>query len=160
VLDWERDSLTKFDDIDSLIFNQKSSELNLSKDSLLHEYKSKTVEQVESFKQPKAIKLLFAYRLYKDGIKFVDARSPEEFAINHIKGAINIPFYGSENYTNTINQLDKNDFLITYCSSAECDISSLSGDELFKMGFKKVYVFIGGFDEWSKNNYPTSNKVK
>ena len=84
---------------------------------------------------------------------------PEEFAEGHIKGAINIPFYGSENYASVIAKLNKNNTVVTYCESAECDISILSGNELFEMGFKKVYVFIGGYDEWTKNSYPISTKI-
>jgi rhodanese-related sulfurtransferase len=116
----------------------------------------KNDESTKSFQEPKAIKLDFAYKLFKDGVKFIDARSTDEFSEGHIKGAVNIPFYGSENYLDVINSLNKNEMIVTYCSGADCDISILSADELFEMGFKRVYIFIGGFEEWTKNNYPIS----
>jgi rhodanese-related sulfurtransferase len=153
-LDWESDSLASINKINSSIADTSVNDLIISD--------SKTIEKIndtiESFKEPKAIKLDFAFKLFNDGIKFIDSRSAEEFAEGHVKGAVNIPFYGSENYLDVINGLNKNEIVVTYCSSADCDISILSGEELFEMGFKRVYVFIGGYDEWTKNNYPTSKK--
>jgi len=57
---------------------------------------------------------------------------------------------------NVINSLNKNEIVVVYCSGSDCDISTLSADELFKMGFKKVYVFVDGWEEWVKNKYPVS----
>lgn len=142
LLTWESDSAF----IDTKTHTAATDSINLNHvDSLDNQI---------SFNKPKAIKIDFAYNLFKQGIKFIDARSPEEYAEGHIKGAINIPFYGSEKYSDVISQLNKNETIVTYCSSSECDVSTLSGDELFEMGFKRVYVFIGGYDEWIENNYP------
>ena len=156
-LNWADDSLAIISD-SSLAVDSVQSQKNKSIDSVVIDVKTEITEAIESYKEPKAIKLDFAYKLFKQKVQFIDSRSPEEFAEGHIKGAINIPFYGSENYLNVINRLNKNEMIVTYCSSAECDISTLSGDELFKMGFKKVYVFVGGYDEWTKYNYPTNIK--
>lgn len=151
-LKWESDSLIIINKIDSLILKTDFSKPQPS-DSI---FVTQTEKPIESFSEPKAIKLDFAYKLFKDGIKFIDSRSVEEFSEGHIKGAVNIPFYGSENHMETINRLSKNETIVTYCSSADCDISILAGDELFEMGFKRVYVYVGGYDEWTRNNYPTS----
>ena len=155
ILDWESDSNKSFYKIDSLAIDSVSLFQKSSIDSLIIDKKDKVIE---IFKEPKTIKLDFAHKLFKDGIQFIDSRSPEEFAEGHIKGAVNIPFYGSENYLNVINRINKLEIVVTYCSSSDCDISTLSGDELFKMGFKRVYIFIGGYDEWTKNNYPVTKK--
>jgi rhodanese-related sulfurtransferase len=151
-LKWESDSLIIFNKIDSSFVKTNLSESQPS-DSI---FVKQTEKPIESFSEPKAIKLDFAYKLFKDGIKFIDSRSVEEFSEGHIRGAVNIPFYGSENHMETINRLSKNETVVTYCSSADCDISVLSGEELFEMGFKRVYVYVGGYEEWTKNNYPTS----
>lgn len=153
-MNWESDSLTSINNINSSVADTSIKDLIVSDSETIENLN----DNIESFKEPKAIKLDFAYKLFNDGIKFIDSRSAEEFAEGHIKGAVNIPFYGSENYLGVINRLDKNEIVVTYCSSADCDISILSGDELFEMGFKRVYIFIGGYDEWNKNNYPTSKK--
>lgn len=152
VLNWESNSLSESDSMYSSMSEKNINALKPS-DSLVIDKKNKSIE---SFQKPKAIKTDFAYRLFMDGVKFIDARSADEFAEGHIKGAVNIPFYGSENYLDVINSLNKNEIVVTYCSGADCDISILSGDELFEMGFNRVYVFIGGYDEWTKNNYPTN----
>lgn len=153
-LKWGSDSLIIFNKIDSSFLKTNLSESKFS-DSIF----VKQIEKpIESFSEPKAIKLDFAYKLFKDGIKFIDSRSVEEFSEGHIKGAVNIPFYGSEKHIEVINRLSKNETVVTYCSSADCDISILSSDELFEMGFKKVYIYLGGYEEWTKNNYPTSQK--
>ena len=160
IISWENDSIPSIINNSSLIVDSISDLQKASVDSIVLENKNKNLLQAESFKEPKAIKLNFAYKLFNEGIKFVDARSPEEFLEGHIKNAINIPFYGSENYIKTINRLNKNDLIVTYCSSADCDVAQLSGDELFKMGFKRVYIFVGGYEEWTKNNYPIFIKNK
>lgn len=152
VLSWESESIVPSDANSELVSYSGLTENKSNYPSI----SQKTTESVETFTKPKAIKIDFAYKLFKEGIRFIDSRSAEEFTEGHIKGAVNIPFYGSENYLNVIKSLDKNEIVITYCSSADCDISILSGDELFEMGFKKVYVFVGGYDEWTKYNYPTS----
>lgn len=151
-LKWESDSLIIFNKIDSSFSKTNLSETKPS-DSI---FVKKVENTIEPFKEPKAIKLDVAFKLFKDGIKFIDSRSVEEFSEGHIKGAINIPFYGSENHIEVINRLNKNEIVVTYCSSEDCDISILSGDELFEMGFKRVYVYVGGYDEWTRNNYPIS----
>ncbi|WP_337872854.1 rhodanese-like domain-containing protein [Ignavibacterium sp.] len=110
----------------------------------------------ENFSKPLAIKIDKAYQLFKQGVKFIDARMPEEFAEGHIKGAINIPFDGDESYRNVLNSFSKEEILVTYCSGTECDLSILLGDELFEKGFKKVYIFFGGWNDWVERNYPIS----
>lgn len=144
-----------------LIWEDSSALDNSEKDSLLIEknFSSNTGELTlnemnQSFDQPKAIKIDFAYKLFKQNVKFIDARSVEEFAEGHIKGAVSIPFYGSEEYQSVLNQISKDEYLVTYCDGDDCDLSILLGDELFQKGYKRVYVFYGGWQDWLKNNYP------
>lgn len=106
------------------------------------------------FSQPVAIKLSRAYDLFKQGVKFIDSRSTVEFAEGHIKNAINIPFYESEKYDDVLNKIDKNEILVTYCSGEDCDTSILHGDELFDKGYKRVYIFYGGWNDWLDAGYP------
>lgn len=113
-----------------------------------------TPETPKPFSQPIAIKLSRAYQLYNQGVKFIDSRSKEEYAQGHIKGAINIPFYESEKYEDVLNKIDKNDLIVTYCSGEDCDTSILHGDELFDKGYKRVYIFHGGWNDWLDAGYP------
>ena len=149
---WENDSTDFIEESDSVDTPQNIDKPILSIDSL--SLRKKIIMETE-FAEPRAIRIEQAYKLFNAGNLFVDARSVEEFNQGHIQNSINIPFYGSEDYMHIVSKFDKNKIIVIYCSSAECDISNLSGEEFFSLGFKKVYVFIGGYDEWTKFNYPT-----
>ena len=114
---------------------------------------------IDVFNQPRLISLSQAYELYTEKILFVDARDPEEYEDGHIVGAINLPLLHMEKYIRNISSIDKNEPLVTYCEGADCDMSIRLGNELFSMGYRKVFVFFGGWEEWQKANYPviTSN---
>lgn len=155
VLNWASDSLSSFPKINSLTVDSNLTIIRPKIDSAKTEIKK---DVSESFKEPKAIKIDFAYKLFKQGVKFIDARPVEEFTEGHIKGAVNIPFYGSENYENILNKISKDEFVVTYCSGEDCDLSILLGDELFNKGYKKVYVFFGGWNDWLNKGYPTGKK--
>ena len=153
VLNWESDSVSSFPQLN---LNVVDSNLTINKpiiDSSTNEIKK---DNSVSFNEPKAIKIDFAYKLFKQGVKFIDARPVEEFTEGHIKDAVNIPFYGSENYESILNKISKDDIVVTYCSGEDCDLSILLGDELFQKGYKKVYVFFGGWNDWLVKGYPTS----
>lgn len=120
--------------------------------------KEEIPDAVREFTNPVAIRLSRAYQLYNQGVIFIDSRSKEEYADGHIKGAINIPFYESEKYEDVLNKIDKNEIIITYCSGKDCDTSILHGDELFEKGYKRVYIFHGGWDDWLEAGYPVDSK--
>lgn len=125
-------------------------------DSSINQSTKSNLSTSESFPKPLAIKIDKAYQLYKQGVRFIDARMPEEYAEGHIRGAINIPFDGDDSYRNILNSFSKDEILVTYCSGTECDLSILLGDELFEKGFKKVYIFFGGWNDWVERGYPIS----
>lgn len=106
------------------------------------------------FNQPRLISLSQAYELYKDKILFVDARDSTEYKDGHIAGAINLPYFFLNEYGSRLNSIDKTEPLVTYCEGADCDMSIRLGNELFSKGFRKVFVFFGGWEEWKKAEYP------
>lgn len=106
------------------------------------------------FNQPRLISLAQAYELYRNKILFVDARDPEEFEDGHIAGAVNLPLFQLNDYTSTISSLSKSEPIVTYCEGSDCDMSIRLGNELFSKGFKKVFVFFGGWEEWKEADYP------
>ena len=120
ILNWESDSLESFNKLNSPTNNIGMVDPQKNFDSVLIR---NTDIKVEPFSGPKAISINLAYKLFKQGIQFIDARALDEFSEGHIKGAINFPFYRSENYLSSINELNKNEFIVTYCESAECDIA-------------------------------------
>ena len=120
-----------------------------------NESENKKKVEVAAFTEPKAIKLDQAYILYNKGITFIDARDTSDFIAGHIKNSINIPFDDFDNYKQRLDQLSKENPLVVYCAGTECDLSILLGNLLFnEMGYKKVYVFFGGWLDWTKAKYP------
>lgn len=111
----------------------------------------------EVFNQPRLISLSQAYELYRNKILFVDGRDSTEYNDAHIAGAVNLPYFFLNEYSSRINSLDKSEPLVTYCEGADCDVSIRLGNELFAKGFRKVFVFFGGWEEWTKAGYPTIN---
>ncbi|MEP0862508.1 MAG: rhodanese-like domain-containing protein [Ignavibacterium sp.] len=159
--------ILEFVEEDSLSLNRDSINIVITdstsiKSSTETSVKTEVIGQKEiqplptEFTKPLAIKIDKAYQLYKQGVKFIDARMPEEYNEGHIKGAINIPFDGDESYRDILKTISKDEILVTYCSGTECDLSILLGDELFEKGYKKVYIFFGGWNDWLEKGYPIS----
>lgn len=146
---WESDSLDSNENINSESSGQSISVVNDSITALTY-----SISSDKNFTEPKAIKIDFAYKLFKDGVKFIDARPVEEYNEGHIQNAVNIPFYESDNYEQVLSAISKDELLVTYCGGHDCDLSIMLGDELFNKGYKKVYIFYGGWNDWVENNYP------
>jgi rhodanese-related sulfurtransferase len=146
---WENDSIT---------INQKELSDDLNEPVKIESDSTKNLpvkqDQNLNFSEPKAIKLDFAHKLFKQGIKFIDARPVEEYNEGHIKGAINIPFYDSHKYLHLLSKISKDEIIVTYCSGHDCELSIMLGDELFSKGYKRIYIFYGGWNDWLENNYP------
>ncbi len=111
--------------------------------------------QVTEIVKPVDIKIDFAKALFDKKYRFLDARDAADFNAGHIQGAINVPFHEIEKYKDRLVDLPKDAVYVTYCSSA-CDVSIDMAYYMAKMGFKKVYIFHGGWDEWKNAGYPAN----
>ncbi len=112
---------------------------------------------VVSFSEPIAINLTQAFTLFNKGVMFIDARDEADFLAGHITKSINIPFDDFENHKQKLEQLSKEKPMVIYCAGTECDLSHLLANLLFEKGYKKVYVFFGGWIEWSDASYPVEH---
>lgn len=85
---------------------------------------------------------------------FVDARRSDQFAKGHIPGSINI--YASEFAENIpkVANIPRDKLIVVYCDGGLCELSHELANELVTFGFRKVVVYTGGWEEWSKTNYP------
>jgi rhodanese-related sulfurtransferase len=110
--------------------------------------------------EPAAINLKQAHNLYQQNILFIDARGPADYQYAHIKNAINIPFDHLDDYKHLLVNIDKSRKIVTYCAGTDCDLSILLGNILFENGFKNVYIFFGGWNEWSEAGYPVEEESK
>ena len=82
----------------------------------------------------------------------IDVRTPEEFASEHIEGAINIDFR-SETFRVQLNILDKNKTYLIYCRSGRRSASALAIMEEFN--FREAYNMSGGIIQWVEEGLPT-----
>lgn len=83
-----------------------------------------------------------------------DARSEEDFAAGHIPGAKNIPFVGFEKHFDEIMSYSQDTLIIVYCTGPDCELGRGLCDFLVEMKFRRVVLYDGGWEEWSKANLP------
>jgi rhodanese-related sulfurtransferase len=146
---------------DSLLTVIKQDSLKRVRDSITAVNKRiedsiKTAQnQAENFVKPIDIKLDFAKALFDKKYTFIDARDAADFNSGTIQGALNIPYHEIEKYKSRLNSLPKDQVYVVFCS-AECDVSIDLAYAMAKEGFKKVYIFHGGWDEWKKVGYPAN----
>lgn len=146
---------------DSILAANKTDSLKRIKDSVkaVNQKKEDSIKnaqnQVTEIVKPVDIKVDFAKALFDKKYRFIDARDAADFNAGHIQGALNIPFHEIEKFKDRLNDLPKEQVYVTYCSSA-CDVSIDMAYYMAKMGFKKVYIFHGGWDEWKAAGYPAN----
>jgi rhodanese-related sulfurtransferase len=85
----------------------------------------------------------------------IDARGEGEFAEGHIPGALNIPYEKFIEYSGELNQVPEDVTVIVYCRSITCDLSDNLARELRLMGYERVLVYRGGWDEWTEAGFPS-----
>jgi rhodanese-related sulfurtransferase len=119
--------------------------------------KSEDIDEVIAFAEPKAITIEQAYTLYNKDVIFIDARDEADFLVGHITNSINIPFEDFDNHKQKLELLSKEKPMVIYCAGTDCDLSILLGNLLFEQGYKQVYIFFGGWNEWLIAKYPVEN---
>lgn len=88
----------------------------------------------------------------------VDVREPEEVALGHLPGAINIPRGVLEFKIGTLLQTKETSApLLLYCRSG--GRSALAAVQLQKLGYSNVVSMAGGFDAWSAEGRPADKPV-
>lgn len=88
----------------------------------------------------------------------VDVREPEEVALGHLPGAVNIPRGVLEFKIGTLPQTKETSApLLLYCRSG--GRSALAAVQLQKLGYSNVVSMAGGFDAWSAEGRPADKPV-
>ena len=121
--------------------------------------KQKVQDSVKNAEQeivkPVDIRLDFAKALFDKKYQFIDARDEADYNAGTIKGAINIPYHKLDDFKPKLEKMLKNKVYVCFCSSA-CDVSIDLAYAMAHMGFTRVYIFHGGWDEWKNAGYPVN----
>ena len=102
---------------------------------------------ISFFSQKKINQEEFKDLIIRGNTLVIDVRTPVEFSEAHIKNAINIDYF-SKSFSETISKLDKQKTILVYCAAGGRSTSACS--DFKKLGFKKVYNLIGGYDDWNE----------
>jgi rhodanese-related sulfurtransferase len=86
------------------------------------------------------------------GLVIVDARYPETFRLEHLPGAINLPWREIDEYTTA--HLSRDVEYVVYCWNASCHASTRTAQRLESLGFR-VKELHGGLQDWKGQGYPT-----
>lgn len=77
--------------------------------------------------------------------------SPIEFANEHIRGSVNIPFSVLAEEL----PADKSQKLVFYCIGTECTASWRAAKQAVALGYQNVFAFRDGLPAWTEEGYPT-----
>lgn len=80
----------------------------------------------------------------------LDARASSDYAIDHIAGAVSVPFYDPSPY---MSKLPKDAWLICYCGCPHAE-SGILCRKLKENGFTKVSILSEGLGFWKSKGYP------
>ena len=149
-LDSSQKTLAMNSKTDSNIFN-KSNINKKSKKDILQE-----IEKNKQLSKPKLLTVTYQQvvkHLYDKNFVFVDARKHDSFLSGKIGNAINAFPLDDENkdlYFRTLTSLPYDKIIIVYCDGGECELSHHVCDDLFSFGYKNVFIYSKGWEEWSK----------
>lgn len=88
------------------------------------------------------------------GVLILDARDVEDFAEAHIPGSQNLPpDEFAQYYDFVLGGVDKDERIICYCYSSECDLGHDLAYQLQLQGHSNVSVYVGGWEEWEENGH-------
>ncbi len=103
------------------------------------------------------IELVEAEEKWRDGVSFVDARAEDFYRFEgHIKGAVSLPYEDfAESFERVEKLLPSRELeIVCYCSGYGCEESVELAKLLNAKGYGRVYIYEGGWPEWSEAGLP------
>ncbi len=114
--------------------------------------RSQTKTRIQRVRPQEAYELLQAHQEDPNFV-VLDIRTPQEFQMGHLPGAINIDFYAPD-FEEQLDRLDKTKTYLVYCRTG--NRSSQALPILRKLGFQEVYELSGGIVAWVQANLPVT----
>lgn len=84
-------------------------------------------------------------------VAVIDVRTPEEYVLGHLFGAMNIDFY-SDDFSQNLDTLDRDRTYVVYCRCGVRGAKSVAAMQ--EIGFQDVYNMEGGYLEWEYERQP------
>ena len=102
---------------------------------------------------PIAVNRAEVQELVQEGAQLVEVLPDEEYAEEHLPGAIHLPLKSLT--VQAAHKLDKTRPVIVYCWDALCDLSPRAAQHLERFGFSPVYDYTTGKADWIAAGLPT-----
>ena len=90
----------------------------------------------------------------KADLVILDNRKPEDFAAGHIEGAVRLidTDVTAESLAKAIKSKDTP--VLFYCNGLKCGRAAKAAQKAVEAGYKDVYYYALGLEEWSKKGLP------
>jgi len=98
-----------------------------------------------------------AKKKWDEGVTFVDARAEDFYRYQgHIRGAISLPVTEFDSAFPLVKDRlpSPDEEIVCYCSGFGCEESTELARRLTEKGYRLVYVYEGGWPEWSEAGHP------
>ena len=95
--------------------------------------------------------IMFSELVATAGVTVIDVRTPEEFAISHIQGAVNYNVEGPD-FANQIAALDPNGIYAVYCQSGNRSQPAVA--QMSSAGLENIYELDSGISGWESAGFP------
>jgi len=142
-----------------------SNSVNLFRSDSLP-YLAEEMEKIENIDQInekifnsmiREIDIDIAKKLFQNNMLFIDARAEQYYDEGHIPRAI-----CNDDIEKLINEIEKRTSFdagfVVYCSDDDCGSSEELAISLQEQGFMNIFLFKGGWKQWTENNLPVNTK--
>lgn len=103
---------------------------------------------------PTSVAGIQAKQLFDEkSVLIIDARSTATYRYAHIPGA-KLATIAEPDSLKWLETLSKSTPCLVYCGSKTCKMSSKLSKYMIDLGFKKIYLFEGGYAEWDAQGFP------
>lgn len=90
----------------------------------------------------------------QDSAYFVDIRPRKEYQLDHLKGALSIPFYDFMIHPETFNLPEKKSLLILYDFPPLSPKAPIMIKQLTRRGYENVFFLRNGYAKWLEYGFP------
>jgi len=82
----------------------------------------------------------------------LDVLPKDSYFREHIKGAVSLPLADIEK--GVTKGLNKDDLIVTYCGSFECQASTKAAEKLISLGYTNILDYKGGLKDYKEAKMP------